>query len=138
MYEGVGWEDSPSTKTPINAANLNKMDNAIVQNATAIEEMQESIIIAENITVDAGSFTTYTASGTLETAIKSDYPYKADIEVGCVTADYKADVVPAYAAKQLGILSDLNQTKTGYVRIYSNAVPDTDIEILSIACIKAC
>lgn len=136
MYEGVGWEDSPSTKTPINATNLNKMDNVIIQNATDIEELQEAVIIVENITVAAGSFTTYTASGTLETAIKSDYPYKADIEVGGVTAEYKADVVPAYASKQLGILCDLNQTKDGYVRIYANAA--SAVTIMSITCIKAC
>lgn len=138
MYSGIGWEDSPSTKTPINATNLNKMDSAIIQNATDIEELQESVIMAENLTVAAADFTTYKASGTLETAISADYPYKADIEVGGVTTKYKADVVPSYAAKQLGILCDMNQTKAGYVRIYASEVPEEDITIMSIACIKAC
>lgn len=136
MYEGIGWEDSPSTKTPMNATNLNKMDNAIIKNAADIEELQEAVIIVENITVEEGSFTTYTPSGDLETAIKTDYPYKADIEIGGVTADYKADVVPAYASKQLGILCDLNQTKAGYVRIYANTA--SAVTIMSITCVKAC
>lgn len=29
-YQRVGWEDAPSTQTPIDAANLNHMDNGIV------------------------------------------------------------------------------------------------------------
>ena len=29
IYERINWEDHPSTKTPINANNLNKMDEAI-------------------------------------------------------------------------------------------------------------
>lgn len=135
-YERVNWENSPSTKTPINATNLNKMDAEIEKNAIAIEELQESVIINTDISVPASSFTTYSASGILETDIVSDYPYKADISIGGVTTDYKADVTPSYAASQLGILCNLNQTKSGYVRIYANAVPDEDISILSIACIK--
>lgn len=138
MYNGIGWEDSPSTKTPINATNLNKMDSAIMQNATDIEELQEAVIMAENLTVAVADFTTYTASGSLETAIKEDYPYKADIEVGGVTTRYKADVIPSYAAKQLGILCDMNQTRAGYVRIYASEVPEAAITIMSIMCVKAC
>lgn len=138
MYAGIGWEDSPSTKTPINATNLNKMDEGIVQNAQDIEELQESVIIAENLTVAVEDFTTYKASGDMETSINEDYPYKADIEVGGVTTKYKADVIPSYAAKQLGILCDMNQTSAGYVRIYASEVPETDIKIMTISCIKAC
>lgn len=137
-YERVNWEDSPSTKTPINATNLNKMDAGVEKNALAIEELQESVIINTDITVPANNFTTYSASGALETSIVADYPYKADISIGGVTADYKADITPSYAASQLGILCNLNQTKAGYVRIYANAVPSANISILSIACIKAC
>ena len=29
-YTRVGWQDAPSTDTPINAANLNHMDNGIL------------------------------------------------------------------------------------------------------------
>ena len=135
-YERVNWEDSPSTKTPINATNLNKMDAGIEKNALAIEEMQESVIINTDIAVSADSFVTYSASGDFEKSIVADYPYKADVSIGGVTADYKADVIPSYAASQLGILCNLNQTKAGYVRIYANAVPSEDISILSVTCIK--
>lgn len=29
VYEKIGWENTPSTKTPLSASNLNKMDDAI-------------------------------------------------------------------------------------------------------------
>lgn len=138
MYERVNWEDSPSTKTPLNATNLNKMDAGIYQNADDIEELQNSVITANLLTVPKGDFITYTASGTLETEIVGDYPYKADVSIGGVTADHKADVVPSYTSSQLGVLCNLNQTKSGYVRLYANAVPDTDITLMSVTCIKAC
>lgn len=38
-YTGVEWEDAPSLKTPLTAANLNKMDQAIVQNSENIEKL---------------------------------------------------------------------------------------------------
>ena len=37
-YERISWEDSPSTATPINAENLNKMDTAISELTDAINE----------------------------------------------------------------------------------------------------
>lgn len=135
-YKRVNWEDSPSTKTPINAANLNTMDKGIADNAQAIEDMQESVLIFESVIVAASEFTTYSASGTLETEIKSDYPYKADIALGGVTADYKADVVPSYAAINLDVLCPLNKTANGYLRIYANEVPSEDITLMTISCIR--
>lgn len=41
-YSRVNWEDSPSTNTPINAENLNKMDKGISDCASAIATKQES------------------------------------------------------------------------------------------------
>lgn len=35
-YSKINWENSPSTSTPINASNLNKMDNQIAINETNI------------------------------------------------------------------------------------------------------
>ncbi len=35
-YERINWEDAPSTKTPINAENLNKMDAAIKKHDTLL------------------------------------------------------------------------------------------------------
>lgn len=38
QYTRVGWQDAPSTDTPIDAANLNHMDNGILALAEAFDE----------------------------------------------------------------------------------------------------
>lgn len=48
-YTPIGWEDKPSTKTPVSAANLNKMDNQIKKNADDISNN------ASNITKNANN-----------------------------------------------------------------------------------
>ena len=135
-YNRVNWEDSPSTATPINATNLNTMDGGIEQNSLDIEELQNSTIINSNITVAASKFTTYSASGDLETEIVADYPYKADVSIGGVTANYVATVIPGYAAAELGVLCSYNQTKAGIVRIYASEVPESDIVLRTVMCVK--
>lgn len=40
-YEVVGWEDFPSLRTPITAANLRHMDNQIKENADDLEELKK-------------------------------------------------------------------------------------------------
>jgi hypothetical protein len=40
-YERINWEDSPSTATPINAENLNKMDMAISELTDAVNEVED-------------------------------------------------------------------------------------------------
>lgn len=42
-YTPIGWEDKPSTKTPVSAANLNKMDNQIKENADNISNNANNI-----------------------------------------------------------------------------------------------
>lgn len=42
-YSKINWENSPSTNTPINATNLNKMDTQIKQNADDIEEINTTL-----------------------------------------------------------------------------------------------
>lgn len=135
-YSRVNWEDSPSTATPLNATNLNIMDKGILDNAEEIEQMKENVIINTDITVAASKFMTYTSDGDLEAEIVADYPYKADISIGGVTEDYVATVVPSYSAAMLGILCDYNQTKAGLVRIYASEVPEVDVVLRTIHCVK--
>lgn len=42
VYERINWEDSPSKNTPINAENLNKMDEAIDKLDDKIVELEEN------------------------------------------------------------------------------------------------
>ena len=136
IYNRVNWEDSPSTATPLNATNLNIMDKGIADNAEEIENMKDNTIINTDITVTTSDFVLYNPADDFETEISTDYPYKADISIGGVTSDYVATVVPSYAATMLGILCDYNQTKAGIVRIYASEVPETDILLRTIHCVK--
>lgn len=42
-YTKIGWENLPSTKTPINDVNLNHMDDGIFNNDAAITELQKQV-----------------------------------------------------------------------------------------------
>ena len=136
IYNRVNWEDSPSTATPLNATNLNIMDKGIADNAEEIENIKDNTIINTDITVTTSDFVLYNPADDFETEISTDYPYKADISIGGVTSDYVVTVVPSYAAAMLGILCDYNQTKAGIVRIYASEVPETDILLRTIHCVK--
>lgn len=46
-YTKINWENSPSTNTPINATNLNKMDTQIKQNADDISGLDTRVTTAE-------------------------------------------------------------------------------------------
>lgn len=55
-YSRINWEDSPSTNTPINANNLNKMDEAISnivqktnQQSTAISNLNGNLTASDNL-----------------------------------------------------------------------------------------
>ena len=52
-YIKTEWENSPSTKTPINANNLNKIENGIYTNSVNIGELTDLNTTNKNSTVEA-------------------------------------------------------------------------------------
>ena len=64
MYEKINWENTPSTATPINSANLNKMD-------TAIADLNGLSATAVNIYVDATLGNDTTGTGAIATPYKT-------------------------------------------------------------------
>ena len=42
-YTPIGWKDYPDKTTPVNAENLNHMDEGILNNNEAITELRESV-----------------------------------------------------------------------------------------------
>jgi len=42
-YERINWENAPSSETPLNADNLNRMDKALEDANAALEELQSSV-----------------------------------------------------------------------------------------------
>lgn len=59
-YVPLGWENSPSQKTPINAINLNKMDSAIKYNRDAIINLENNYLpvsrLANNLVTTAANY----------------------------------------------------------------------------------
>lgn len=49
-YTPTTWEDSPSKKTPITAANLNKMETGISNNRKEIIQLEDSFISDSELT----------------------------------------------------------------------------------------
>lgn len=54
MYNPVNWEDFPSQKTPITAANLRHMDEQIRTNSETIEKVKEELSYKITGTLKAG------------------------------------------------------------------------------------
>ena len=50
-YERVNWENLPSTKTPVNADNLNKMDEGIANIDTKINAKQDKLTAGTGIEI---------------------------------------------------------------------------------------
>lgn len=59
-YVTLGWENSPSQKTPINAINMNKMDSAIKYNRDAIINLENNYLpvsrLANNLVTTAANY----------------------------------------------------------------------------------
>ena len=64
-YARVNWQNSPSTTTPLNADNLNKMDKGIDDLDNAIEELNNNLgnIRNEQYSLSAGGTLTISHSG---------------------------------------------------------------------------
>lgn len=43
IYNRINWQNSPSTSTPLNAANLNKMDKGIDEIDTKLDNLQTTV-----------------------------------------------------------------------------------------------
>lgn len=54
-YEKIGWKDYPSTSTPINAKNMNHMDEGIFENDKQISEIKKSMDEIAEIVYPVGS-----------------------------------------------------------------------------------
>ena len=54
-YTRINWEDSPSTQTPLNAENLNAMDSAIDELASAVNNLDGVTDDIEELQTDVGA-----------------------------------------------------------------------------------
>ena len=56
-YARINWQDAPSTATPRNAANLNKMDKGIDDLDNEIEALNDNLAMVNTITSPVGTVT---------------------------------------------------------------------------------
>ena len=73
-YTRVNWKDSPSTQTPLNAENLNKMDSAIGQIADAVNADNDEYLVASE-------FAAFTQYSTGDLVIHNGRLYRANKNV---------------------------------------------------------
>lgn len=74
-YEKIEWENSPSTKTPLNATNLNHMDDGISNNDSAIAALQQALV-----TLQQTLQTLQTTIQTLQNTLDNDVPKWETVE----------------------------------------------------------
>lgn len=62
------------------------------------------------------------------------YPYKAEITVDGITADFVSDVNFAPKEAEAGIFATLTKTEAGKITLYASEIPETAITIPTIEC----
>lgn len=80
-YAKTNWEDAPSTATPLNAANLNHIEEGIFNNSNDITDINKSLLNCERVyalgtVTSVNSLITYKERGTIYTgtiAYQADY-----------------------------------------------------------------
>lgn len=80
-YAKINWEDAPSTATPLNAANLNHIEEGIFNNSNDITDINKSLLNCERVyalgaVTSVNSLITYKERGTVYTgtiAYQADY-----------------------------------------------------------------
>lgn len=65
-----------------------------------------------------------------------DYPYRADIAMAEITANFSADVRMNYNEIKSGIFAPVCECTTGKVMIYASEIPSNNITIPAIICTK--
>lgn len=113
-----------------NATNMNDLESRIYNT------FAEIIKVFTNVSVEASTWETYTATLTGESDIVAEYPYKADITLPGMTANHCAKVSFAPAEIADGVFAPYNNTKSGKIRIYAKSKPIEAITIPTIYAIK--
>lgn len=125
IYELIGWENQPSTKTPINARNLNKMDIAINELDDRVLDLGGSVeSILGNFATEYDSTSTYAVG---------DYVIHDGLLYKCITAVTTAEEFDSSKWKKTdcGAEFDESSSKMGrfFDLVWSNLQYTTDVDI---------
>ena len=134
-YTKVNWKNSPSTQTPLNATNLNKMDTAIDDVANWINQNEDKVGDESGLIAAPFSTTKSYSKGDLVVHEKQLYAAKNNVAAGAwnasnfetVTVSAKLTELAesggknALRGKRVSILGDSISTFSGYLTPSSNA-----------------
>jgi len=87
-----------------------------------------------NITVHTTDWINEGSGGATPTY--SSYPFRADISLQDVTADYSPDIIYTLTQINMGVLSPIAVCGSGVLNLYASAIPDSDFTIPKIVCTK--
>jgi len=110
------WKDAPSTDTPINAVNLNHMENGISDAATAINQLGQTLTAEDDLRFK------FSKSG-------SKYGYK---DANGTFHPFKTAHTGTYTASSRGAALDMGEDHS-YRYVNTNNVPNTNSGTYSVA-----
>ena len=110
------WKDAPSTDTPINAVNLNHMEDGIFNNATAVNQL------GQNLTAEDDLRFKFSKSG-------NKYGYK---DANGTFHPFKTAHTGTYTAASRGSALDMGEDHE-YRYVNTNNVPNTNSGTYSVA-----
>lgn len=108
------------------ADNMNNLEGRVWEGFDSIVKVYTDTIIS------ADAWATYIDQLDHEDDIVTEYPYKADIALQGITANHCAHISFAPEEVQDGVFAPYNNTQDGYVRIYANSKPISEMTIPTI------
>lgn len=136
-YKKVGWKDYPSTDTPINATNLDRMDAGILENAKTIGDKTKISGIGDGtvagaIAANTAAIEQNTQSLTTEKGTKFRFGQNSEGEYGYIINKDGADTVIPFKNGECKLLGSYSGNKTISLESlgYPNATKDNFLVVV--------
>ena len=113
-YSKTTWENTPSTATPLNAANLNNMENGISRATTAVQTLETDMSAAE-ADIDNLEAKTVLSAGSSNELVKADSSGKLNRSGAFVSNDQTKIIDNSNVEKYIPTARAVAKKLSGYV-----------------------
>ena len=113
-YSKTTWENTPSTATPLNAANLNNMENGISRATTAVQSLETDMSAAET-DIDNLEAKTVLSVGSSNELVKADSSGKLNRSGAFVSNDQTKIIDNSNVEKYIPTARAIAKKLSGYV-----------------------
>ena len=113
-YSKTTWENTPSTATPLNAANLNNMENGISRATTAVQTLETDMSAAE-ADIDNLEAKTVLSAGSSNELVKADSSGKLNRSGAFVSNDQTKIIDNSNVEKYIPTARAIAKKLSGYV-----------------------